>query len=90
MGMQATEVTPPGHRRVGAGGDGFFILEPRLAEVNVDVHQAGRHDLALGVDGQVRLDLEALADLLDLAVLDEDIGFAVQLVGWINNMAILD
>ncbi len=61
-----------------AGGDVFLLLQARLAQMHMHVHQARDDDLA----GQVALDAlfhgEVLADLDDLAVADEDVGGFVQ------------
>ena len=40
FGMQATDVTPAGHGRGGAGGDGLVLLAARFAQVDVHVDQA--------------------------------------------------
>ena len=62
----------------GAAGDVFLLLEARLAQMHMHIHQARDDDLA----GQVALDAllqgKALADLDDLAVADEDVGGFVQ------------
>lgn len=50
IGHAADLREPAAHRRRAAAGDVFFILEPRLAQVNVHVDQAGEHMQPRGVD----------------------------------------
>ncbi len=60
-------------RRLGAGQHGLGVLAAGLAQVGVQVHQAGQDDQAVGVDVDVGLDVEAGADRLDDAVGDVDV-----------------
>ena len=57
-----------------ARGDGLLVLETRVTEVDVHVHQAGDEVLAGGVDDLgVGGSLEVLADACDLLAVDEDV-----------------
>ena len=62
FGMQATDVTPAGQRGGGAGVDRLVLLVARLAEVDVDVDQAGADDQPRGVDDDLGLDQPFSAD----------------------------
>ena len=50
LGMQQTVVNPPATAAADAAGDGLFLLIARLAEMDVNVDQAGRDVTAGGVD----------------------------------------
>ena len=73
-----------GRRR--AGGDGLVVFASRLAQVNVHVDQARRDDFAAGVDDQV-LAVARRVVAGDAAVLDEQIGHAIQLLAGIDDAA---
>ena len=78
---EATRRSRPGSRR-----HRLRILAPRLAQMDVDVHEAGRHDLALAVDdlrpvGRRELFLERL----DLAVHYEEIRHGIVVLRGIHD-----
>jgi hypothetical protein len=61
-------------RRPRAALDRLLVLLPRLAQVDVDVDEAGADDAAGGVEGAHPAGgLDAAADLGDLAVLDQQV-----------------
>ena len=64
----------------GAGLDGFGGLVAGLAQVGVDVHQAGQCYLACRLDDLCVCGVDVLCDAANHAVLDEDVGdlFAVE------------
>ena len=76
-------------RRARTGSDVFLLLEARLAQVHMHIHQARDHDLA----GQVALDAllhgQVLANLYDLTVADEDVGGFVQTDLRVDHMRVL-
>ena len=61
-----------------AGRDVFLRLVAGLAQVHVDVHEAGDDDLAAQVALDALLHRKVLADLDDLPVAHEDVGRFVQ------------
>ena len=70
LGMQAMRGEAAGQRRGRAGGDRLVLLAPRLAEMHVHVDQAGRDDLARGVDDRI-LTVRRHVIAGDLAVADQ-------------------
>ncbi len=80
--------TAPG-RGLGTGEDRLGVLAAGLAQVGVQVHQAGQHDQAVGVDVDVRVDLEAGADRLDDTLRDVEVlrGGAVEDPGVADQVA---
>ncbi len=58
----------------GAGLDGLGVLAAGLAQVGVQVDQAGQRDQPGGLDDLGSLGGEAAADLLDHPVLEEQVG----------------
>ena len=61
----------------GTGLDGLLVLEARVAEVDVHVHEAGDEVLAGGVDDLGVAVLDGLGDLGDLVALDKHVADAV-------------
>ena len=81
---------PAGDGRRHAGGDRFLVLLPRLAQVDVDVDEARRHDpAALHLEHLGAVDRQVLADPRDRAVVDQDVERAVAAVGRIDDPPVL-
>ncbi len=80
---------PAGQRGGRAGLDGLVLLEARLAEVDVHVDQAGRHDFARRVDHRF---LPGRGGIVsgDAAVGQQQVGYAIHLLRWIDHAAVLD
>jgi ceramide glucosyltransferase len=68
------------HRSPEAGFDSFGDFAARLAQVNVDINEPGRHNLAPRVENLVGLRREIRSDGADNAILNQDIEFAIQYV----------
>jgi hypothetical protein len=85
-GHHGGEAAPGGG--AAAGLDGLLRLKAGLAEVHVDVHQAGAHDAAGGVDGGVAL--KVFADLRDCCAIEEDIQVFGDAAGGIDDVAVFD
>ena len=84
------EATARGRGR--AAGDRLLVFEAGLAQVDVQVHEAGRHDQPGRVDA-VRLDHRVAlvrADARDAAVDDHDVGDAVAPEGRVDHAAVVD
>ena len=80
-----------GHGRSRAARDGFDVLVPRLPQVHVHVHEARGDDLAAHVPylHAVR-GPESRARGRDLAVLDQQVGRAVQVPAGVDHPAALE
>ena len=50
LAMARTAVKPPAAAASRSGGDGLGVLAARLAQVDVEVDEAGQRDEAVGVD----------------------------------------
>jgi hypothetical protein len=73
LAIACTAVNPPSGGAA-AGLDGLGVLAARLAQVGVQVDQAGERDQPGGVDDLGARRREVLADRGDPAVLDQDVG----------------
>ena len=79
-----------GHGGCRAGGDRLLVLLPGLAQVHVDVDEAGRDDpAALDLEHLGAVDRQVLPDARDRAVLDQHVELAVAPVGRIDDPAAL-
>ena len=94
FGMQTTVVNPPAAARARAGRDGFLRGLSRLAQVDVDVDQAGADDEPGGVDHfRVRRDVRAPSveiDALNSSIGQINVADAVEAVRRIDDVAVGD
>ena len=72
-----------------AGGDVLLQLVAGLAQMHVDVHEAGNDDLAAQVALDALLHRQVLADLDDIPVAHEDVGRFVQTDLRVDHMGVL-
>ena len=75
----------------GAGGDGFFVGLAGLAEMNVNVDEAGRDDQARGVEdfrAVFAFELAGGGDFGDATVFEKDVFGGVDACGGIDEMAV--
>ena len=80
-----------GRRGHGAGAHRLLVLLPRLAQVDVDVDQPGRHHQPGGVEGLgVLRRLDAAVELGDPAVLDQQVERAVEVLARVDHPAAVD
>ena len=81
------------HGRRGTAGDRLLFFVARVAEMDVNIDQAGRDQLARGVDdprnGLLNGSIE-VADLGHLAVGDQNVARLVQSIGRIDHPPVLD
>src|SRR5438093_13763749 len=70
--------------------DRLLVLEAGLAEVCVDVNEAGADDETTRVDGLVRARAGIGADFGDAAVRNHDIGDGVDAVRWVDYVSAAD
>jgi hypothetical protein len=81
---------PAGGGGAGAGGDGFLMRLAGLAEVDVDVDEAGAGDEAGGVDFLRGLFLRGGERRGEAAVDDEEVAGGVALGGRVDDAGVLD
>ena len=74
LAIACTAVKPPQRRGRGAGLDGLGVLAAGLAQVGVQVDQAGQRDQARRRRPPRRRLGQAAADLGDDAVVDQQVG----------------
>ena len=76
----------------GAGGDGLFVALTGLAQVYVEVDEAGSNDEAAGVKFLLgaAADLVGRGDFGDAAVVQQDIHGGVDLRGGVDEVAAFD
>src|SRR5699024_4419114 len=73
-----------------AGGNIFLVLQPRLPQVDVHVHQARAYRQPPGVDDLSVLIPEIAADDGQAAILDEDVHHAADATHGVHQSAFLD
>src|SRR5262249_26963008 len=65
--------------------DVLFVFEARLAQVDMDVYQAGRDQFAAYVPCFIPLRRSRRHDPRDLPVLDDQIALTVHVLGWVED-----
>ena len=89
--MQQTAVKPPAAAAIVPGAHRLLVLLPRLAQVDVDVDEAGRDDEAGGVDDLGVLGHgETLLQPRHLAVLDQHVDEGVEVLARVDDAAAAD
>ncbi len=92
VGHAADRSESSGSGRGGAGGDGFLVALPGLAQVNVQVDEARSDDQATRIEFLVRsaANLARRRDLGHLAVAQQDVHGRIDLRGGVDETAAFD